>query len=410
MMAQKQRFQILIATFAALATILTVTSTAWAKPRYKVLHAFGDGQDGAGTWGSLLLDAKGDLYGTTGGGGAYGYGTAFELTHEPDGRWSETILHDFDRNGQDGYGPTSNLVFGGTGNLYGTTTYGGANYDAGTVFELVDGATGWTENVIYNFGGHQNDGFEPYSGVTVGATGYLFGTTPHGGTVFELTDHSSWNETVLHDFIHKPHDGSGPFAGVVLDTSGNLFGTTEYGGEQNLGVVYELSPNADGSWKERILHDFCTKGPPNCPDGHTPGVGALTMDSAENLYGTTDGGGCCGGVVFRLSPQPDGHWKETVLHDFKGGADGYGPGAGVVRDKAGNLYGTTIYGGKGGGVVYKLSPGKNGKWEYTVLHTFTGSDGAQPDANLILDGKGNLYGTTATGGTYGGGVAFELTP
>jgi uncharacterized repeat protein (TIGR03803 family) len=111
--------------------------------------------------------------------------------------------------------------------------------------------------------------------------------------------------------------------------------------------------------------------------------------------------------------QADGRWKETVLYNFKGGASGYGPGAGVVRDNAGNLYGTTVYGGSSQcdcGVVFELSPRKSGRWEYTVLHTFIGSDGAQPDANLILDDKGNLYGTAATGGAGGYGVAFELTP
>jgi uncharacterized repeat protein (TIGR03803 family) len=186
--------------------------------------------------------------------------------------------------------------------------------------------------------------------------------------------------------------------------------STGLSGAHNLGVVYELSPRTDGGWKKRILHDFCFKGPPNCQDGHTPGVGALTMDSSGNVYGTTAGGGCCGGTVFRLTRQADGRWKETVLYDFRGGASGFEPGAGVVLDKAGNLYGTTIYGGSCCGVVFKLSPKENGKWKYTVLHTFTGYDGAQPDANLIRDDNGNLYGTTATGGAGGAGVAFELTP
>ncbi len=408
------RLSRLLAVLALLTILLTFVRGVSAVPKYKVLHAFGQGQDGAGTWGSLLLDKKGNLYGTTGGGGLYGYGTAFELMPKSNGNWSETILHNFNRNGQDGYGSTANLIFDHEGNLYGTTTYGGDAYDAGTVFELTPGNGGWTESILYNFGSHQNDAFEPYAGVTLSPTGDLFGTTPHDpGDVFELTPGSGgWTERVIDDFS-RHDDGAGPFAGVILDARGDLYGTTEGGGTHNLGVVYELSPKADGAWKEQILHDFCPKGPPNCQDGHTPVVGALTMDSFGNVYGTTAGGGYCCGTVFRLMRKADGRWKETVLYGFKGGASGYGPGAGVVRDKAGNLYGTTIYGGSPQcdcGVVYELSPRKNGKWKYTVLHTFTGYDGAQPDANLILDKKGNLYGTAGTGGADGAGVVFEITP
>jgi uncharacterized repeat protein (TIGR03803 family) len=139
----------------------------------------------------------------------------------------------------------------------------------------------------------------------------------------------------------------------------------------------------------------------------------LALDASGNLYGTTADGGTTGsGVIFKLSPASGGKWHESILYNIPGGAEGDEPAAGVVMDQAGNLYGTTIAGGSGCdcGVVYELSPGKNGEWKYTVLHTFVGSDGAEPDANLILDGKGNLYGTTATGGSGGAGVAFELTP
>jgi uncharacterized repeat protein (TIGR03803 family) len=115
--------------------------------------------------------------------------------------------------------------------------------------------------------------------------------------------------------------------------------------------------------------------------------------------------------VYELSRNGNGRWKETLLYNFQSGT-GYGPGAGVVFDKSGNLYGTTVYGGSGScgcGVVYKLAPGSGGTWTYSVLHTFTGTDGAQPDANLVLH-NGKLYGTTITGGTGGAGVVFELTP
>jgi len=399
-----KRALLAVATFFAV--LVALVPTASAAPKFKVLHAFGNGQDGAGTWGSLLLDKKGNVYGTTSGGGLYGYGTVFELTPKSNGKWSEIILHSFDLNGQDGFESHGSLTFA-AGNLFGTTTGGGA-YNYGTVFELTPGSGGWAETVLYSFGSHQNDGFEPYAGVVLGPAGDLFGTTPHDpGNVFELTPGSDgWTESVIDDFS-KHDDGNGPFAGLIVDAAGNLYGTTEYGGVHNLGVVYSLKSAGDGSWKERILHDFCAKGPPNCQDGARPGVGALTMDISGNVYGTTAGGDCCG-TVFRLT-QANGRWKETILYDFKGGASGYEPGAGVVRDTAGNLYGTTVYGGSCCGVVFKLSPKENGKWKYTLLHTFTGYDGAQPDANLILDEKGNLYGTAATGGAYDDGVVFEVT-
>ena len=391
---------------SAVVSVSTVVPAALAAPKYKVLHAFGNGQDGAGTWGSLLLDGKGNLYGTTGGGGLYGYGTVFELTPKSNGEWGESILHDFDRDGQDGYGSTSDLVSGEGGSLYGTTTYGGA-YGYGTVFEITSSLGGWSESVLFSF--DVTDGARPYGGVVIGQDGELYGTAD---IVFELTRGSDgWTERVIDDFS-RHNDGNGPFAGVILNGKGNLYGTTKFGGKRcnsdsSCGTVYELSPLAGSGWKETVLFRF------DSYDGAWPGLGALAMDSSGNLYGTTAGGGCCGGTVFRLAPQTDGRRKETVLYDFKGGASGFEPGAGVVRDKAGNLYGTTVYGGSpqcGCGVVYKLSPRKNGKWKYTVLHTFLGSDGAQPDANLILDDKGNLYGTAATGGAYFDGVVFEITP
>jgi uncharacterized repeat protein (TIGR03803 family) len=240
--------------------------------------------------------------------------------------------------------------------------------------------------------------------------GNMFGT---GYAAFELSPgFEGWKEVALHDFTCRNADGCEPLAGVILDAAGNVYGTTEMGGNPRCGggcgTVYELQPTS-GGWKEHILHDFGAIG-----DGAVPGVGALTLDSAGNLYGTTGGGGATGyGTVFKLTPQPDGHWKETILHNFTGGAQGVQPAAGVVMDKARNFYGTTTAGGDpncGCGVVYKLSPGSNRKWIYTVLHRFTGYDGAGPNANLILDDKGNLYGTTTTGGAGGYGVAFELTP
>jgi uncharacterized repeat protein (TIGR03803 family) len=401
--------------FSAVATLLLLTSAiAWAGPRYKVLHAFGSGSDGSGLWSSVVFGNNGELYGTTSGGGAHGYGTVFRLAPQSNGYWSESLLHSFPSFPDDGTAPFGGIMFdSASGALYGTTQDGGGSYTYGTVFKLAPGPDGWKETVLHRFGVHDRIA-EPYAGVVRDPQGELYGTVPRGGptlggAVFELTPGSGgWQETLLDTFSQK-NDGGGPFAGVILDAAGNLYGTTEGGGTYDVGTVYEVKHTSSG-WKEQVLHSFDNNG----KDGYTPGLGALIVDSSGALYGTTAGGGCSGcggGVVFKLTPQTDGRWEETILYDFKGGAMGFEAGAGVVMDKSGNLYGTTIAGGSGCGcgVVYKLAPRPKGKWKYTVLHTFSGNDGAQPDANLILDSKGNLYGTTATGGA-GGGVVFELTP
>ena len=196
-----RRFQSIV---VALLTIhFAIVPAATAASKYKILHAFGNGQDGAGTWGSLLLDTKGNLYGTTGGGGLYGYGTAFELTPKAKGRWHEAIVHNFDRNGQDGYDSTGNLIFGDEGALYGTTTYGGA-YDYGTVFVLTPGSGGWKESVLFSF--DVTDGARPYGGVVMDKNGNLYGTAD---IVFELASGSGgWTESVIDDFSGH-NDGSG---------------------------------------------------------------------------------------------------------------------------------------------------------------------------------------------------------
>ena len=400
---------------AAIALILV--STAWAAPKYKVLHNF-NGADGDGPWGGVILDRNHSLYGTTASGGTggcngYGCGVVFELRQQPNGKWSEAVLYSF-AGGDDGDGPYGSLILDPSGNLYGTTTAGGNGvYHDGTVFELTPGASGWNESVLFDFDFY--DGAVPYAGVIMGKEGDLYGTTAssaRGGIVFRLTPGSDgWDESALYTFSCGKYcrHGAGPDAGAILDAFGNLFGTTEGGGAYNGGTVYELYRTSSG-WTEKVLHSFHL----SHSDGNTPGWGSLFMDSSGSLYGTTVGGGCCGGVVFKLTPESDGRWKETILYNFQSGATGHSPNAGVVMDKSGNLYGTTDYGGDpycGCGVIYKLSPGHSGKWTYTVLHEFgLGNDGGVPEGNLVMDNKGNLYGGTVLGGTYGGGVVFELTP
>ena len=238
--------------------------------------------------------------------------------------------------------------------------------------------------------------------------------------------------SILHSFAGT--DGANPAAGLVFDAAGNLYGTTQSGGltgdcqgpngggPNSCGVVFKLTPNADGTWTESVLYSFM-----GIPDAANP-VGGLIFDAAGNLYGTTSAGGGGVGTVFKLTPSAGGTWTESVLHSFGGGWDGGYPYAGLIFDTAGNLYGTSFYGGDtrvvacGCGVVWKLEPNPEGTWTMSALFSFMGEDGALPYAGLIFDAAGNLYGTTEEGGYLsvcpvnadriigGCGVVFKLTP
>jgi uncharacterized repeat protein (TIGR03803 family) len=393
-------------------------------PSFAVLHSFtGPPTDGTNPVAGLVRDAAGNLYGATPD-NPYAAGTVFKLSSD----CTETVLYSF-TGGADGAYPEAGLIRDKAGNLYGTTAGGGAHaYDYGVVFKL--GATG-TQTVLHSFTGRA-DGANPFAGLIEDASGNLYGTTYYGanpacnvglgcGTVFTLircdSEPSGYEFKVLYSFTGGA-DGGSPQAGLLRDAAGNLYGTTDLGGAESeacsgfghaCGVVFKLSPTGT----ESVLHTF-TGG----ADGANPYAG-LTQDAAGNLYGTASGGGssACNppygcGVVFKLSPTgPD----FTVLHSFTGGADGQLPLAGLVRDAAGNLYGTTAFGGASdNGVVFKLST----TGIEMVLHSFTGgADGAQPYAGLILDLAGNLYGTTKYGGDnsstcYKGtcGVVFRLAP
>ena len=388
----------------------------------KVLHSFGNGADGAGSYASLIIDAAGNLYGTTFEGGAYiYYGTVFELMPVPGGGWTEMVLHSF--SGADGGYLEAGLIFGAGGNLYGTTEIGGAN-NAGTVFELTPTAGGgWTENVLYSFHNNGTDGFAPIAGLVLDAAGNLYGTTALGGTydcagfgcgtVFELMPEAggSWTEEVLHSFNPADGDGGSPEASLIFDAAGNLYGTTFGGGANRDGTVFELLGAGVVGWTEEVLYSFLNNG----MDGSNPYAG-LIFDKNGNLYGTTYVGGTNGdGTAFELTPAVGGGWTEKVLHTFGNGTDGTNPWAGLIFDKNGNLYGTTHGGGTyyiGYGTVFELTPAAGGGWTEKVLHSFNPADGdgQTPEAGLIFDAVGNLYGTTVGGGTYGDGTVFELTP
>jgi uncharacterized repeat protein (TIGR03803 family) len=324
------------------------------------------------------------------------------------GVWAQSkykTLHTF--KGSGGVSPYGGLTFDSAGNLYGTTTSGGL-YSYGTVFELTPNVDGkWKESVLHSF--DDTDGQQPVGTLIFDSAGNLYGTTWIGGTygwgtVFELMQNAdgSWKESVLHSF--NSTDGQNPLAGVIFDSAGNLYGTTGYGGPDSYGTVFELTPNADGSWKETILHSFASK------RGLIP-FGGLIFDSAGNLYSTTYGGGAYNnGTVFELTPNADGSWKEIVLHSFNG-IHGQSPNAGLIFDSAGNLYGTTSYGGTyNNGTAFTLRQNKNGNWKASVLHSFNSTNGDRPVASLIFDSAGNLYGTTVYGGAHNYGTVFKLKP
>jgi len=325
----------------------------------------------------------------------------------------ETVLYTFS-GGADGTYPQARLLADAARNLYGVTYEGGA-YGGGTVFELTpQGGGAWTLTTLYSFRGGAFDGAGPMGALVMDPAGNLYGTTAGGGfseegTIYELTPDGkgSWTETVLRSTERSP------IGGLALDAAGNLYGAVGSGGVFSCplcGSIYELSRLAKGAkkWKYAGLHRFRgTK----YGDGAAPN-GDLVLDAAGNLYGTTEeGGGNSGqyGTVFELSPGAGG-WTEKVLYSFGKSPDGFSPQAGLIFDSAGNLYGTTNDGGEDNfGTVFELSPSRGG-WTETVLHGFTGgADGEYPWAPVTFR-RGNLYGTVPFGGNSGYGIVFELSP
>ena len=369
---------------------------------FHLLYTFQTFTDGDDPHAGLIRDAQANFYGTSFSGGTAqnGNGTVYKLA--PDG--TETVLHSF-TDGADGEYPAASLIMDSAGNLYGTTQEGGVaggcnGFGCGVVFEMTPGGT---ETELYTFSGG-NDGAFPMCALLADGKGGFYGTTESGGkyrwgTVFEVS--ASGKEKVLHSFA-SGSDGNGPQAGLIADRAGNLYGTTKQGGGActgfGCGTVFEITPKGS----ETVLYAF-TGG----TDGGNP-ADSLILDKAGNLYGTTEFGGLAGGcggsgcgTVFRLAPGG----ALSVLYTFTGGNDGGQPVAALVSDKKGDLYGTTLLWGAGYGVVFELlATGKE-----KVLHSFTnGDDGAYPWGSLLNDGKNNFVSTASGGGATDFGTVFRL--
>jgi|SRR5579863_1469889 len=426
-MRSKKPFSAGKPTFVIFITLLlasAVVPTQAQAQKFKVLHTF-HGPNGAFPITQLTRDGAGNLYGTTSEGGTgvckdekYGCGTAFKL----DKAGKQVWLHSFHYDG--GESPMVGLLRDAAGNLYGTTVYGGENGSScgfvgigcGVAFKL--DKTG-KETVLHRFSGGASDGQFPEALLIQDSAGNLYGTTIQGdqygeGTVFKLD--KAGHETIL--FVFDFTDGGEPFPGVISDAAGNLYGTTSVGGSCGYGTVFEL----DTAGTETVLHNFCG-GDGAIPSSVLIWDDSGNLYGTTQEGGSSDvcDGGC--GAVFELSPGSGGNWTEKVLYSFcsvSGCADGLAPLSGpLARDAAGNLYGTTIDGGTSSacngscGVVFKLSA--SGK--ETVIHNFTGgADGADPWAGLTMDSAGNLYGTADEGGDlkcnppYGCGTVFKITP
>ena len=441
----------------------TLVSTMALAQTESIVYSFNGVSGGANPTSQLIADKAGNLYGTTLGPSD---GTVFELIRLTGGQVEEVTLHSF--SGSDGSGPLGGLVMDSKGNLYGTT-YEGGNYGSGVVYELQPTATGsWDFTVIHNFhydGVSNFDGLHPAATLVLDGKGNLYGTTEIGGTglcneatdtinrtvsppkggssyscgtVFEVSPQKggNWSEQVIHNF--QGTDGGLPLASMIFDRGGNLFGTTASGGfDGNLcvgvwvsgcGTVFELARNSNGSWTESVLYYF-QENQTGVSDSSVPASG-LRFDAAGNLFGANGGVFQEGGALFELSPGSGGSWTETTLINLDNEAAGFGAVGNPLQDSVGNLYGTTQYGSAPGasdsrsrgndsarppkpfgpGTVYKLSPTESGSWTATWLHTFgTGTDGIAPAAGLLRMGNA-LYGTTLDGGANGYGTVFRLVP
>ncbi|SRR5258708_4389094 len=427
-MTSRRRTTAICLLLTALLAICPLASFAQSK---KILHSFQSGTDGALSDTNLIPDGSGGFYGMTHVGGSsncggYGCGTFFHLTQSA-GAWTETVLYSFPGT-PDVSQPTFELVRDKAGNFYGTSL-GGGPVNWGTVFELSPpSATGgaWTETILYSFTGGLDGGF-PFGGVVFGLNGGLYGVTAYGGpyktgdcynngcgVIFQLLPPSqkggAWTESPIYNF--NPFEVTMGDVRLAVDQQGRLFGAN--GNDYPHPSIFMLSPQTDGSWLYGQIYSF-TGG----VDGEVPDSG-LIFDKAGNLYGTSMGGQSIGGTVFQLLPPADGsnNWTFNILHSFAGPpTDGYAPAARLTLDQQGNLYGITTGGGfaakgcyYGCGTVFELSPSSSGTWTATLLHRFIGGNDGYEPQAPVTVSGGVVYGTTWLGGSANSGTIFAIRP
>ena len=433
-----QRGPLRFAAFVRIFAVITLFAINAAAVTEKVLYTFHGAGDGSLPSTNLIFDKAGNLYGTTSAGGSaacdnsygiFGCGTVFELSPNSSGGWTETVLYSF-QGGDDGINP-GNIVFDKAGNIYGTTWGGGDQTcfeGCGTVYKLSRSHGIWTESVLYRFQGGSN-GYAPV-GVILDAAGNVYGATLSGGNsscnytnfgcgvLFELSESGGvWTETLLHTFGATATDGQNPNGGFVFDRQGNLYGSTQDGGTAsvNSGTIFKFTPST-GS--ESVLVSFAGGAPGGCLP-----TGGIIFGPSGRLYGAAYGGGLYDlGALFEAGLTSQG-WGEAAIQSFGFGTEtGQNPTGLISTDSAGNLYGTTEYGGVAGigwGTVYKVSPNSTNGWTGTLIYAFTGAaDGGIPLGGVVVDSKSNLYGTARVGGLgtcdpyygKGCGVVFEITP
>src|SRR5258706_1872693 len=401
-------FNLVFTLFTALVLTLVFGQQASAQTE-SVLYNFALGSGvGGGPYTGLITDSAGNLYGAARS-DTY-YGAAYELIPSSGGVWTLRILHEF--TSSDGVGPSTGFTMDTAGNLYAADLYGGNGY--GAIFELKPISNGtWKVQVLYKFVNNGTDGHYPGATLTMDAAGNLYGTTQEGGlknvgVVFELTPYAGgggWKEKILYSLPYKQKLWNFSNYPLTLDSAGNLYGVTDIGGANDVGFVFKLTPRSKGPRNLTTLFSFNSTS--SAPFVAFSGA---AFDSAGNMDATTALGGTEGyGTVYQLSPSSDGTWTERDIVDFPSSCSpACKPESGIILDSAGNIFGTTPY---AAGIAYEVSPNGDGTWTLTDLHNFgSGTDGADPGYGGLLDVSGKLYGTTRVGGTAGRGTVFEITP
>jgi uncharacterized repeat protein (TIGR03803 family) len=412
---------------ALLAFSLVLFAISASAQTYNQIYSFGALPDGSFPAGHMAFDSAGNLYGATVYGGAYSYGTIFELSPPASGSgsWTETTLYTFTGK-SDGGDPYAGVTIDGRGNLYGAAYVGGSTCGCGTVFKMKPPTTqggSWSFLALHQFAGGTTDGYGPLSPVTLDKAGNVYGTTYAGGT-FDSTasfsgtaykvspSGSAWTESLIWSF-GGPGDGSYTYSWLVFDSVGNIYGTTAFGGAGGQGTVFELSPPASGNtnWSESLLYSF----PSATTAASVEPLSGLVIDAQDDLYGIAtafdeSGEPCCGSVFLLKPPTTGTTWDFHPLYSFTSTTDGQYP-KDLVRDPNTDMfYGLAIDNSdeRGNGVIFGLTPGT--PWTYSVTHDFNGTNASNPQNIPIIGPDGNLYGGAAYGGTNGGGAIFQIVP